>query len=734
MRHSIRIAQALSAAVAISASAAWAQFSFYGYRPYTPRDDSVAHYRQTRLGPVQLEDIEVRIVPRGGYLDITEDAWISGDLTEHGMHDLTDEYLYKGSLPVPDKAVVTGVQTWRYKTMYRARLKPTEYSTEQQYQDLYGLRRALDSRIILLLRHGENSYELMLSHAEIGARRHVRIRYLLPNTGSARAAYTIPVLLHQNHSQRPKFIRMTMHADADTHAYAVHTPSGAVRLSDSSSVIIPYQSSLRITSASQRLDTLHTALHSTRFEDGPYRGTYTLLNTSVTDSLVRRLSRKMETVFIWRWNGYERLTAVENGIRTVSDYGKTIASQARRILDAMETLGRTDQPCALIHSRENGQIENMPMQLVRDTSSGGPREYLARFDQRSIYDRYKNVAEAHDASWMPRELDANEQTSYDREREAFLATLREAVGLFSGSDMMLRHIVLISAGKAPEGLRVLTRQKIDSLLDGATVDAANASWRGVDIGDLLPSRAEQQLTEWRGFGTPGFQPSTIQCKLTSRSSAHDPIVFPLEAAPGKAFAVSFKSAMEWNSRITWIGFDHLGAITDTLSAPTLYYDAPRDSGLVKIWAGDRDRSGNGNETLIGQRYGVLTKATFLQAGLSDTADDTGALPFLDDEEIVYPQPVIARRNNSRNGFQCRLIGAHLEVRLGAASPGAFLELYDPSGRLLLRLALARYHHGGGLYRIDLRAFASVRPGSNLIAVVKTENTTKTALVHVRSQR
>jgi hypothetical protein len=109
---------------------------------------------------------------------------LSGNVSQLDMKNMTENYMIKGTIPVPRKAAVTGLLTWKYETCYKAQLHPSKYNYDVSYLDSITLTKSLDSKVALLQQHSETLYEATFSHVALGERKHVRIRYLLPNTGS----------------------------------------------------------------------------------------------------------------------------------------------------------------------------------------------------------------------------------------------------------------------------------------------------------------------------------------------------------------------------------------------------------------------------------------------------------------------------------------------------------------------------------------------------------------------
>lgn len=684
-----------------------AYLSFYGYRGSIPRGDSIVRFFQTNIGYAQLETSEISITPRGGYLDITEDAWISSSVTSLNRSDLTDDYLFKGSLPVPRNAVVTGLHTWKGDTLYRAVLRKTNYNYDASYPDSLALQRALDTRIALLQQHTEDHYELTLARVSLGERKHVRVRYLLANAGGGMGHYNVPVLFHPSRGEQPQYVKLGFRADSAKLTYFLDSESGPILLADNSTRMVPYQ---RIYSF-RYADSVTATLHTTSFADGPWAGTYMQLNATLTDSVLAGLSKPIETVFIWRWNAPQEFLVYDNQMKGLSDYAYTVINQAETIEGTLRKLSSRGYECGLLHSVEGRKKLAFKTSSLSDSSAGGAVEYLNTFTEQYLYERYVEEAAALPA-WVPRETTG--RTDIQKARDELIDLVETATSLMPGSRVDHRHIIISSVGRVPNFHRTDLDEEIDSLVDGYTIAANSTEWRGVHVSRSMPSVWVQKLVSWHGYFFPAFAPVSVQIRLANRSQ---PYYFPLSAAEGTTFSMSARTSRGWDTTFQWIGYDPDGEITAVHETKPVLFEAESDSGLAKLWAGDESHLAEKEEVYPGGTYGVVTKATFLRAGTDDLRnEDWESVPYLADDEIMAPRTsLMDRRVALKEGVTVTWHSGTLRIR---GNPDLrTLKIFDHRGRLVMSVSLERFRRGA-TFRIPLRSILGASAPSILVVVVE----------------
>ncbi len=701
MRYSVTIS--ILAIISMSHGA----IDFYGYRATSGYYyDETIRYSQVLLGYSDLDRSEISIVPRGTYLDVTEDAWISSDVTRMNVANMTGDYLFRGSIPVPREAVVTGLHTWKGDTLYRAGLYETRYVYDASFPDSIKLQQSLDSRIALLQQHTNTSFELTLCRVSLGEKKHIRIRYLLRSNGVALNTYVIPVLLHSVYGKNPDYMKVTVFADNKNRQCKLQYGQSNMVLNDTSQNVIPFQPSLNL-----QLNISKSTINLTKFTSGPYRGNYLSANTFITDSLISRLSKPVSTVFIWRWNmsTLTQLVYYNNGIKELSSEALSFIKQARLLKNTMVNLRKLGNPCGLIHiiERQNGTaFSSKSISLAEDSTI---MEYLDSFTEEKIYKEYSGITPESDQWWVPYESNS---FSFEQSRNDLISVLQKASSLLkkSGSGKK-HHIVLVSAGSVFEYDQKDMSGELGAILDGITVDASNAEWFGVNIGSTFPA---SNLYFWNGFLFPSFSPAAVRLRIKSAEQSYD---FQL---PQNVWSTPLnftgRVSASWDTVFYWTGFDDAGKQISTVEIKPVVYSFHADSALAKLWAGDKDHISETEEEYPGGTFGILTKATFFQATKNSAVKSSSRnVAFLSDEEIFAPKtPVKNRATQSVKPFVLYRNGV---LQISSADEYQTLKIYDLNGKLLLSLELSRFRSSGSTLKIPIAKMLGNRAKGKMVLVL-----------------
>ena len=92
-------------------------------------DSDLVYYQLKQLGTTTLESPKITVVPKGAYLDIIEEG-CSSNISRSSHAGITKEFVLKGALNFPDKAIVTSVVTWVGETPYRCFQRGRVYMIE----------------------------------------------------------------------------------------------------------------------------------------------------------------------------------------------------------------------------------------------------------------------------------------------------------------------------------------------------------------------------------------------------------------------------------------------------------------------------------------------------------------------------------------------------------------------------------------------------------------------------
>jgi hypothetical protein len=727
MKKHLQYGCALIMAAALAAPVA-AQINFLSYQKVTQyffktNDtllDSTVSFNPVQLGTAQLEISEITINPRGSYLDVVEDAYLTSNITEYNIPDLIGSYFFKGLVQLPQNAVATGLETWIGDTLYRAKLLESKYIIDAKTPDSLAVERSLDRRIAMLQQMSETVYEATLARAPIGVRRHVRLRYMIPNSGNGNTPYAVPVVFNDPYGKTPQFIRLTVFANTTDKQYYLATSTGQIQLRDSTSQLIPYQPQVRLT----YIPKVPSVMHLTSFTLGAWAGNYLLLNTALTDSTMKRLSKPIQTVFLWRWNAPAQMIDYSSGIRGLSAYAQSVIAQAKLIKQNITTLKKRGYPCALLQSIEGVSALPYSTPAITDSSSDRINAYLSTFTEQSLYAAYLNQPDPT-PGWVPKA--GTSVPIIQKAQDDFLSLLKAAARLLADTTVAYRHIVLVTVGDASTTFQKDFRENTDSILAHTSIDwSYGNSWRGVDISASLPWVGDQGLSQWQGFYYPSFSPVTVQLKIKTSKQAYS---FPLASLEPGNFAITARVSGVWDTTISWIGFDPKGQITSSFTTAPFIITAPQDSGLAKIWAHDDNHVAEQEEVYPGGTFGIVTKATFLAASLADTSTDTSkTISFLTESEILAPRSAVQKKVVSAKHLAPALLFTHGVLSITNAGELSRLEFFDISGRLLLRLDPAQFRTSDGSYRIPLARFAALKAHRVLIVRMSGKTTCKTMTV------
>ena len=186
---------------------------------------------------------------------------------------------------------------------------------------------------------------------------------------------------------------------------------------------------------------------------------------------------------------------------------------------------------------------------------------------------------------------------------------------------------------------------------------------------------------------PVFQPSSVEYRAFTPLRSHA-VVFPFRSDAERESMI--KAEGPFADSVQLQGIDALGGKTRSYRLDTRRLHAQADSGLARIWAADPDRIAEASETDLGMRYGILTKGTYLGAGVQDaTFYQGGGSPIGILPKFFHISSVSGI--SLERGF-LRIAPSGLGGSWGGAP---MLEAYDMRGRLLLRIGLARYRIGNG---------------------------------------
>ncbi len=670
-------------------------------------DSTSISYELTRLGSSSLEASSLTLTSHGSYLSVVEEATLTGN-TEERPHDITKDFMLQGSLPIPRLAAVHSLSAEHGDTLYQATLKKQVYSLDDQFFDTLMLKNTLDTRVAFLQQLTDVSYEASFTKLSLGEPVRVRIEYDLPFPGAPGTAITVPILFHPSGTP-PRQAQITFFEKAEgLPAVQWLSESGRVSLEDKSTHTVGYQGeySFRRDEDKKTIASLQT----TAIAAGKLKGEYLLIKAGLNDSLMDGLSRPLEVGFLWRWNQPFNFVELQNGLKTLSSQGLLVAAEARALREIILEMAPHGHRFGLLHSVAGKPDTLFPAGAVGNDEYRKLLDYLGGFTESRLYADYKDYKNDKPDWAATIQKDTGE---VEKSRNEFLADLKTIKGGFSTREGVLKHIELVGIGSAPATVVDLRDPKaVEAVLDSVTFAHALVSWLGVDLDAVMDYKANRELRALEiksplAIGLPPllfpvYQPTSVEYRAFTASRSHAVVMAFSASAEREAM---IKGATAFADTLQLQGIDVLGRKTRILSLKPRAQAVPNDSGLARLWAADVDRIAEASEVDIGMRYGILTKGTYLAAGVGE-----GIAHLPDGGVAVLPKSVrvAAGRTFRLEGGMLRLDASQ---RIGAH---ARLQLYDLAGRLMGSLELDAFRVGDG-FAIPLDRFA--RYGTSRLVIV-----------------
>jgi hypothetical protein len=712
--------------IVVTASVAQAVLDFHSYRAVDSR------YELTRLGSSSLESSTLTVTSQGGYLQVVEEAILTGNL-EVRPNDITQDFLLQGTLPLPPLAAVHALTVYHGDTAFSANFKKMVYSVNEVFFDSTVLQTTLNSRVAFFQQLTDDVYEMTLAKLSLGEPVRVRIAYVLPFPGAPGTSVQVPVLFHPS-GLAPRNVQITFYeAESGRSLPPVQwlSPQGRVSLNHQATHTLAYQSAyvLRRDEAPQT----QVTLQSTHFETGRFKGHYLLFKSGLSDSLMTLLSRPLETVFFWRWNApYDFITRVD-GLKALSSNGHMAVLQARAIKQAMQELGKRGHKVGLYHSRTDKPDVFLTPKATTDNALYA---YLDGFDEIGIFEAFKNHQDTT-LPWAPSAW--QDSSAYAKSQAHFLATVGQIKQALTQQSGVLTHIEMLGIGFGEPGTHALTdSSRLEEILGETTMAQVLASWPGVNLNRILRTQTNQnlrpvQITGW-GAGLPPllfpvFQPTTVEYRVFSNGHSHS-LVMPFQQSAERQAMIKANSTFA--DSVHLLGTDALGGKTRILTLSPRQIRRSQDSGLARLWAADPNRVAESLESDLGMRYGILSKASFFAASVGE-----GRFEASWESETI---PVLPKRFISRPQSRFWVAGGHLRITHASHWTQPMLELYDMRGRLLLRINLAEYWDGQAfvvpLERLKALSAGSIasKGGLRVTAVLRFAGRNQTFTFNLAGQR
>jgi hypothetical protein len=571
-------------------------------------------------------------------------------------------------------------------------LRKQVYSLDDSFMDTLELKSTLNGRVAFLQQLADRSFEATFSKVALGEPIRVRLEYDLPFPGAPGAAIRVPVIFHPSGAPPRQAQIAFLEKAKGLPAVQWLGETGRVTLDDSGSHTLDYRAeyAFRRDEDSATLATLQT----TGVAGGNAKGEYLLFKGGLSDSMMDVLSRPMEVVFLWRWNPPFAFVEFQNGLKTLSASGRLAAAEAQAMKKVITSMAPHGHRFGLLHSVAGRDSIRFP---PAEAGSDGYKRllaYLDGFTEQRLYADYKDYKDPRPDWAATVWKDSGEIAAGRKEFLDDLASIRKD---FSDREGVLRHIEMLSVGTAPATEIDLKDPKaVEGILDSTTLSQVMGAWPGVDLGRALQTKANADLRPVTvdadlGYGPltlmlPVFRPSSVEYRAFAGGRSYA-LVLPFDRNAGREAAL--KSDARFDDTLQLQGIDALGRKTRTHTLSPRSLRDGNDSGLARLWAADPDRISDREEVDLGMRYGILTKGTYLAAGVGEGKVPLGSVAVLPRSVRVAP------------GRTFRLDGDWLILdaadRLAA---GAWIEIFDMQGRRLGRLDLAAFRSGNG-YAVPL---------------------------------
>lgn len=668
------------------------------------------------ISDVALRSVSILIQPHGSYLDITEKATIMPMQTD--LNSIID-YWVEGSILIPKKSTIVQVIFSDSAESYSSRILPV-------YKENHPVDTSLGEPLVVvtskrtmddIFESDDNfdSYNMKINRIEMGKLYKISIRYLVPNTGNAMPIYALRILCHNDYN-RTGFIEFKYKSTDIERAYSLCLGNDNFQLENDQSLQIRYQQNYKIM-ATDKFETSH---HVTSFENGDYKGKYLLLNTTVPDSVITLLSKPIELIFLWRWNkpsSFVKKYSNESSAWLTS-YGQQATIQAAAINVMVKDVAATGNQIGMVHSIQYRKPDVFPLCKKNSAAFTVLNSYLSQIDADYIIN-----------SGYYEEITApTGDTMFDSSRAEFMKSMTIVKGLYSNGAGIMKHLIIVTCGPIRNSTDIITMEELDPLLNGISVYSENAYWKDVSFANVEGSALSRDLTQMNGFYVPEFRPSSLILEVTNSAKRYS---FPMSINQ-KAFTIIAKSEGDWNQKMVWYGYDRNGEVFDTASSMAAIYDSKMDTGLVKLWAANKERLSEKLETGIAAQYGVISEDYSMRVYDSNKGNDS-VMGYATTHDYYSPdQPLPVKNDLFKNvRFICTLKNRILKIALPGNEEIKRIKIYSLTGTLIAEVNPALFKTASE-YLIPLKAIFTSKISSMVVITVEGKSSRWTQKVWIRN--
>lgn len=657
------------------------KFTFSEFHVY-----SFNNYWNQILSNVSTESVSITIEPKGSYLDVIESAVIHPMMAS--VEDIA-KYWIEGSIALPEKSTLVQILYEDSANVFSSKIIPL-YPKEHFPTDTI-IKNPIMEVSYETNRDGRDLYTVKLHKVTMGQNYKISMRYHVPNLGSAVPSYYLNVLCNSTYSN-PGFLEFSYRSKKNGRPYYLDLGNSLFKISDGQSLQIPYQQNYII----RANDSMSTTMHITNFSDSLFGGKYLLLNTSIPDSVIIQLSKPIELLFLWRWNKPSCFVQKNSDIGTswLTSYGQIAIEQAAAIKNMITEVAVTGNKAGMVHSIQYRKPEVFPLCKINSAAYTVIDSYLSQMDEAYFLNSgyYEEIIAPANPS----------DTLYDSSRTEFLNSLKIVNGLYSNGQGVIKHLVIVTCGPIRNSTDIISIEELEPLMNEISVSCDGAFWKDVSFANIKGSSLSRNLIDMFGFQVPQFKPSSLILQVSNSSKTHS---FPLSTNQ-ESFSIIAKSEGDWDSTLTWYGFDYDGLPFDTAKSTITPYTAVKDTGLVKLWAANKNRLIEKLEIDISSRYGVISENYNLRICSTFISEDTS---------IGYAQVYNVKENTSNKGsmikralsFICQIRSGNLFIATPENQMIKRIRIFSLNGTLIAEVNVEQYNYGE-YYSIPLNSLVKNR--------------------------
>lgn len=590
-----------------------------------------------------------------------------------------------GDITFPENSAVVGLFLWNGTQILKGKLKSVEEATSA-YEAIVDRQTAPPPQPkdpALLTRTKQNDYKLNIYPASINAFRKVRLRYLVPIHAETGAFDLRPVLSTGMLNGQLDLEVEGMEGDVQIKREEESTPlsmPGQIHL-----VMVGDFSLVPPNAKSNQRFALHTGVTSQE-----WKGDYVLLDLPIPDSLLKKAGIRREVVVMWRWN-FPEYYVDPNGNLTA--YGSQALDLGDKIRDAMETSSKDDPNLwwGLAQQTMPGQRFIFPCSSRNSTTYQAMITHLkeVRNNVQYLVPGWPQTPQVSNAEEI-RKIKNNGRADFD-------SLMRTSVTLFSATDNVVKHIILVTSGPSFKvelpGYTDLQDFALESGISISGLQSSDSSysygdWPGVNVPKVAQNYlSTRNMSYWNGLPTPDMTSYYASLKWGGKNH-----MYQINSDLRLRLALHDTSAID--NVIHWKSLDKSGTIVAEQQETVTFQGAENDSGIVKLFgASELAESTVLPSELLGAAYGVVRRDYALVALEKDSIGSDlsqlyakEGLPYLSSDEIYLPSNIKDPNDDARKiriSLQGRLLLIDLGTELGAQA--RVLDVLDMRGKVMARI-------------------------------------------------